>query len=202
MGLKERVANKPLWVYVLVAIILAQLPSLFMFIKMSEIQEAIRHYDEILALEQANSTDIEFIAQLKREANLSQEVQILVGPYKRVFGNDLKYNLEQHLVIVRRSETEKESFLILFDKALYRKLDGECRKALLAHEMGHVINVVSGTWKPGLVDELNVDDYALRYVRPEILISLYEQYEGDSPSRNAKIKNLERQLLLRPAGAS
>ena len=202
MGLKERGSGKRLWIYVLIAVILAQLPSFFVFSKMSEIQEAIKRYDEILAVKQADSADVEFIAQLKREANLNQEVQILVGPYKRVFGNDLKYDLEQHLVIVRRSETEKETFLILFDKALYRELDGEHRKALLAHEMGHIINLVSGTRIPGLDEELNADNYASRYVRPEVLISLYEQYEGDGPSRNAKIKNLERQLSPRPASAS
>lgn len=200
MAPKERGTNKRLWFYVLIAIVLAQLPSIFIFSKISEIQEAIRSYNEILALELADNTDIEFIARLKREANLSQDIQILVGPYKRLFGNDLKHNLEQHLVIVQQSETSKETFLILFKKDLYHELDGERRKAVLAHEMGHIISWVSGERRVGLNEELYIDNYASRYVRPEILISLYEQYEGDDPSRIAKIKNLERQLPSKTVG--
>ncbi len=200
MGLKERGANKQLWLYILAVILLAQLPSIFIFAQVSKMQKAIKHYDEILALETADNADIEFIAQLKRELGLSQDVQILIGPYKKVYGNTFKYRSERHLAFVEQSLTTKETFLILFDKMFYHELDWEQRRAVLAHEMWHVSGLASGTTKPDLNEELNADNYASRKVRPKILIDLYNQYEGDGRRKEAKINNLERQILSRSTG--
>lgn len=188
---KEPGINKWLWFYVLVAILIAQLPSACIFGEVSEMQEAIKRYDEILALETADKADVEFVAQLKREANLSQDVQIVIGPYKRMYGNTFRYRLERHLVFVEQSLATKETFLILFDKTFYYELNGEKRKAVLAHEMWHVFSLANGTMRPELNEELDADNYASQYVSPEALIELYEKYEGDSKRREAKKKNLE-----------
>lgn len=188
---KESGTNKWLWFYMLVAILIAQLPSACIFSDVSEMQEAIRRYDEILALETADRADIEFVAQLKREANLNQDVQIVVGPYKRMYGDTFRYRLERHLVFAEQSLVTKETFLILFDKTFYHELDREKRKAVLAHEMWHVFSLANGKIRPELNEELAADNYASQYVSPEVLIELYEKYEGDSRRREAKKKNLK-----------
>lgn len=175
----------------LAAVLIAQLPSACIFSDVSEMQEAIRRYDEILALETADRADIEFVAQLKREANLSQDVQIVVGPYKRMYGDTFRYRLERHLVFVEQSLATKETFLILFDKTFYHELDREKRKAVLAHEMWHIFSLANGTIRPELREELDADNYASQHVSPEVLIELYERYEGDDKRREAKKKSLE-----------
>lgn len=192
---KENRAGKGLLFWIAVIALVAQLPSGFLFYKVAEIQDVIAHHNDIIASGVADNADIEFIAQLKKESRFSQDVQVLVGPYKKLFGDNFKYRIEQHLVLVEQSQTTKETFLILFDKTFYNELSPEKRKGVLAHEMWHVFNLAKKFIKPRVNEEREADNYAIRYVSVETMLEFCRQYEGDDFMRELRIENLERQKL-------
>lgn len=186
------------WIVLIVSI--AQIPSGFLFYRVSEIQDAIANYNDILASEVADNADIEFIARLKEEAGFSQDIQILVGPYRRLYGDSFKYRLEKHLAFVEQSQTMKETFLIFIDKTFYGELDQEQRKGILAHEMWHIFSLAKGFIKPRIAEEIDADNYAVRYVSTETMVGLCIRYEGDDLVRGIRIDNLERQLPSKIVG--
>ncbi len=194
--------NKLLLSCIAIAVALVlQLPSMYVLYKVSETAQNFKiAYTEILASESADNTDIEFIAQLKEDANFKQDIQILVGPYKRLYGDDFRYRLEKRLVLVEQSQTTKETFLILFDKTFYGELEQEHRKGVLAHEMWHILSLAKGLIKPGVVQEKDGDNYAIRYVSINTMIYLCRKYEGDDLMREIRISNLRKQGLIWPDG--
>ena len=194
--LKELGTNRWVLFWIVVITLVAQLPSGFLFYKVLEMQDEIAHYNDILASEVADNTDIEFIAQLKKEAGFSQDIQILIGPYRKLYGNSFKYQLEKHLAFVEQSQTMKETFLIFIDKTFYGELNHEQRKGILAHEIWHIFSLAKRFIKPSNAEEVDADNYAIRYVSVETMTDLCKQYEGDEMTRDIRIKNLERHRLI------
>lgn len=180
--------------FIMVMALIAQLPSGYALYKISEMYNDITFaHKEILASKVADKADLEFVAQLKKEANFNQDIQVLVGPYKKLYGDDnFKYRLEKHLVVIEQSQSTKETFLILFDKSFYDNLDQERRKGVLAHEIWHIFSLAAGKVKPALNEEIDADNYTAKYVLLDIIIDLCRQYEGDPFRREQRIKNLDR----------
>lgn len=197
MATGSGVYNWRLFVYIIVVALIAQLPSGYIFFQVSNMYKNIRNvYTEVFASEIANDTDLEFVVQLKRDANFQKEIKIIVGPYKKMYGGDFKYQLQQHLVFVEQSQSTQETYLILFDQIFYRELDQERRKGVLAHEMKHILSLAAGLVRPARDEEREADDYALRYVSINTMIEICRIYEGDDSMRNFRIANLERQKLV------
>ena len=198
---KESKINKRLLCVAVVVNLVLQLPSIYVIYMMSETARNFKiAYTEILASESADNTDIEFIARLKKDANFKQDIQILVGPYKRLYGDDFRYRLEKRLVLVEQSQTTKETFLILFDKTFYNELDHEQHKGVLAHEMEHILNLTQGPENSNADSERNADNRAIRYVSINTMIDLCRKYEGDDLMREIRISNLRKQGLIGPYG--
>lgn len=195
--------SKSLILWICIIALIAQIPSGLLFYRVSEMQKAISHYNEILASSAADNADIEFIAQLKKEAGFNHDIQILIGPYRRLYGDSFKYRLEKHLAFVEQSQTTKETFLILIDKTFYSELDKEHRKGILAHEMWHIFSLSKGFIKPRTNEELDADNYAVRYVSADIIMDLCKRYEGDEWMKKLRTENLKRQKLTPiPTGIS
>ncbi|MEK7138943.1 MAG: hypothetical protein AAB799_02065 [Patescibacteria group bacterium] len=184
---------KTLLVILLVTTI-AQTPSALMLVSMSKMFDAItRAKVEILATQEASEAEVSFVNRVKNDLELNKRVLILIGPYKRLYGEDFSYQLRKHLVFVEQSQTTEELFLILFDKTFHDRLNQESVNGILAHEMWHIFTMASGKVRPGQREEIDADDFAVRYVAPDVLIALYRTYEGDNSMREAKISNLLRQ---------
>lgn len=188
-------ASVRLLFWIAIIALVAQLPSGYLFFRVAEIQDAIAHHSDIVASGVAESVDIEFIDRIKKESGFNQDVQILVGPYKKLFGSNFKYRLEQHLVFVEQSQATKETFLILFDKTFYNELSHEKRKGVLAHEMWHIFTLANRRLiKPRVEEEKDADNYATRHVSINTMLELCN-YEGDKFMKKIRIENLERQKL-------
>lgn len=183
-----------LWV-ILISLV-SQLPGIFLIFKVVEARNVIIRSDYIFASEAADNVDLVFINNLKDEAGFSQDINIIIGPYKKFYGDNFKYRLEKHLVFIEQAQRVKETFLILFDKSFYEELDHEKRKGVLAHEMWHIFTLSKGLIRPPIDEEKDADNYAARSVSIDIMLDLCRQYEGNKLIRKIRIENMERQRLL------
>ena len=151
---------------------------------------------EIVATQETNEIEVSFVNRVKTDLKLDKKVLVLIGPYKRLYGDNFSYQLRKHLVFVEQSQATEELFLILFDKTFHDQLNQESINGILAHEMWHIFTLASDKAKPGPREETDADDFAVRYVSPDILMALYQAYEGDNSMKEVKISNLEKQRRL------
>ncbi|OGN08167.1 MAG: hypothetical protein A3J46_00830 [Candidatus Yanofskybacteria bacterium RIFCSPHIGHO2_02_FULL_41_11] len=180
--------------FAFIATLVIQFPSALVFYKVSEMHNAILHYqNDIFVSGIADNSDIEFINQLRREWGLGQDIKILVGPYKKVYGDNFRYRLERRLVLIEQPLSAEELFYVLFDKTFYREIGQEEHKGVLAHEMYHILSLAKEKTKHDMNEEIEADNFAVKYVAADVLISLCQKYEGNEIRKNERIKNLEKQ---------
>lgn len=195
MGQEAKLSKWALLWIILISLA-SQLLGIFLIFKIMEVRNFVMRSDGIFASEEADSTDLIFINNLKDEAGFGQDINIIVGPYKKLYGDNFKYRLEKHLVFIEQAQSVRETFLILFDKSFYYELSHEQRKGVLAHEMWHIFNLSKGLIRPRVDEEKDADNYSIRYVSIDVISDLCRQYEGDKLIKKIRIENMERQRLL------
>jgi len=196
MSKEPELSIKALIVIVMTAIT-AQIPSVLILASISKRFEMFTQAQvEIVATQETNEIEVSFVNRVKTDLKLDKKVLVLIGPYKRLYGDNFSYQLRKHLVFVEQSQATEELFLILFDKTFHDQLNQESINGILAHEMWHIFTLASDKAKPGPREETDADDFAVRYVSPDILMALYQAYEGDNSMKEVKISNLEKQRRL------
>jgi|SRR3989344_4040527 len=184
-------------IIIVIATITAQIPSVLILASISKRFEMFTQAQvEIVATQETNEIEVSFVNRVKTDLKLDKKVLVLIGPYKRLYGDNFSYQLRKHLVFVEQSQATEELFLILFDKTFHDQLNQESINGILAHEMWHIFTLASDKAKPGPREETDADDFAVRYVSPDILMALYQAYEGDNSMKEVKISNLEKQRRL------
>lgn len=138
-------------------------------------------------LQNKEASDI--IAQIKNDMKIDKEVITLEGPYWIASGI-LAASFPEFL-------PDEYSFLryyIVVDSDFYKNLNSEEKKAIIAHEMGHIDNI-----EEIIRLEIDADNLATKYVSPQISIDLLNKAISDkifqkiSKEYKLRMENLEKQ---------
>lgn len=135
----------------------------------------------------------EFIGKIKEDNGLeSHDITILIGPY---YQTDAVLGAQ-----VLRDKHFSNKYYIVCDIDFYFLLNEDERKAIIAHEMGHIVlnnaNAQSGSNKARyyMDDVINqqilADNFALRYVEVVVFMNTLKKVYTYNPEYTRRIYNL------------
>ncbi len=145
--------------------------------------------EEIFALGIPDTENHTFITEIKKDLKIEGiDVKILFGPYLHTTGSGM-------LVI----SNKPLRYHVLLDKNIYDQLEAQEKKALIAHEMGHILNKT--TYQDDKETTINMqveaDNYAALKTSPDTVINLLkkifsaEMVSKHHPEYTKRVQNLE-----------
>ena len=141
-----------------------------------------------------------FVKKLCEDLGINNEINIIVGPsYVPSFFSPLQnyylnHLLTQYPVIVDPLDPTGRIFM---GELIYKELDAEQKKGLIAHEMWHVYTKIKGVVKPGIQGAIEADMFVIQYVNPDVLINLYLKSCKNDPEIQILIANLKKHFLVK-----
>ena len=147
-----------------------------------------------------NKEDEAFIKEVCDDLGLENEVTVVVGPYyvhsffSPLHNHQLNGLLSQHPIV---ADPEDPTRKILMKESIYKELSAIERKAAIAHQIWHIYSYINNNniAKPGVNEEINANRFTVKYVTPEVLISLYRKYGNGGPEVWTLISELEKYKL-------
>ena len=139
----------------------------------------------------------DLVAQVREDLKLnpSLSIKIFIGPYQEVTGEGLFIPL-----------INPPGVIILIDQNFYQILTPEEKIAIIAHELGHLLNeeMLTVNLATMINFQIEADTYATKYVEPAALISvldkLIERHGGVKPrDYEPRIQNLQNIRKLKQA---
>ncbi len=120
----------------------------------------------------------DLVSQVREDLKLdpSLSIKIFIGPYQEITGEGL------FIPLINPPEV-----IILIDQNFYQILTPEEKVALIAHELGHLLNeeMLNFNLATMISFQIEADSYATKYVEPAALISvldkLIERHGGVKP---------------------
>lgn len=141
-----------------------------------------------IGLQNKEHEDLIYQVREDLKINPSLSIEIFVGPYQNITGEGIIIPL-----------INPPGVLILIDQDLYQVLTTEERRAIIAHELGHLTNEEMLTFDPATMTRFQIEanNYATKYVDPTAIISFIDKIvarRGGIKSRNyePRIQNLEK----------
>lgn len=132
------------------------------------------------------------LAKIKSDLGQNNiEVSILVGPY-----------FYYMYITARLYPVNRSFFYILIDDKFFSELSSEEKRALIAHECGHIDYVLNHTtttlttipqvFDRQLItnDQIHADIFAAKYVHPKHLLSLLDKLYADYTQRREYLEKL------------
>ncbi len=137
---------------------------------------------ELIALSKPTEIQAEFINKISKDIKLKKDIRLLLGPYAPIGKGRL---LESPL-----------SWFILVDEKFFIGLPDMEQKALIGHEMGHIVFTPSVCG--GVIEcQEDADFFAAVYTSPETVIILLDKFFIDPRDRNSeqfklRLENMEK----------
>lgn len=203
----ENTRGQPRSLYFLVAVCLLISSAAFivMFLRLSDLKESIVN-NKMAGSIITSEEDESFIKKICRDLGLENEITIIVGPHyiPSFFSPHQNHKLDrlltQYPVTVDPNDPTRK---ILMEESIYKELNAEQKRGLIAHEIWHMYSFIKNGYAPklGINAAIEADRFAVRYVSPDILIDLYRTYGNSDPEIEILIDELEKQkLIISPNG--
>lgn len=143
-------------------------------------------YEELISLGKQSYTHMEFIDKIRRDMNNHSDIKLILGDYRFKIDKTGVVSLGRLI----RLPNLPNSIFILIDKSFFENISSIEQKAIIAHELGHLIYTTNS-----LRDQIGADLIAVGYTSPEAVINFLNKiYEGREDSyykaRIARIANM------------
>ena len=135
---------------------------------------------EMIAMGTPSDENVELVALIKKDLKLeSVQVKVLIGPYDEKISS-----------IGRLLNDLPNGYYVLVDWGFYEELTPEERKALIAHEMGHIqytVRVHVYDLEASVV-QFGADMFAIRYAGIDAVLSFLDKKCHDKDNLHCKLR--------------